>query len=145
MPVPERIQPAAGHPDAAAGPHSSGAIGGIDMRALQALCRGLGGEHAAAAFLRRYLNLMPGRLADVVAALTAHSSDRALDRLLSLKTASAMVGANGLAAVCGSAEGAVRTGGWQQAGQLLPELTSRAADVVIQLTATLADPSWGTP
>ena len=90
-------------------------------------------DHALALrFLSAYLDLLPERLATFCAAVLLEDTAAAMDRVLSLKVASTMVGAARLAALAEVLQGLVCTGNWAAAEPLLEVL---AADVAAVLAA----------
>ncbi|MET1086940.1 MAG: Hpt domain-containing protein [Arthrobacter sp.] len=87
------------------------------------------GEAAARDFLATYLELLPARLAGITSAVLAEDSDAAMERLISLKVTSAMVGALRLSALARDLELMVRAAAWRSARVVLTPLAEETAAV----------------
>ncbi|MDQ0800088.1 Hpt domain-containing protein [Arthrobacter sp. SLBN-112] len=106
----------------------------LDLPVLDPRCLGVLGEEleslsGALAFMASYLDLLPDRLASVCAAVRTADEDTAMDRALSLKVTSSMVGALQLAALAGTMEALVCRGDWPGAEPLLDVLAPAVAAV----------------
>jgi HPt (histidine-containing phosphotransfer) domain-containing protein len=102
----------------------------LDPQCIQQLGEELESLPAALSFLASYLNLLSDRLATICAAVGSADSDAAVDRTLSLKVTSDMVGARQLAALAEALEGLVCSEDWGSAEPLLEVLATAVAAVV---------------
>src|SRR6185436_13016590 len=80
----------------------------LDRTALRRLSRAVDDDRFVRRFAARYRELLPGRVARISASLQGHDVDLVLDAVLSLKVASATVGAQDLAELAGGFQGEVR-------------------------------------
>ncbi|WP_231994331.1 Hpt domain-containing protein [Pseudarthrobacter equi] len=90
----------------------------------------LGCHGSALTFLSAYLDFLPQRLATFCAAVLLEDTAAAMDRVLSLKVSSTMVGAARLAALAEVLQGLVCTGNWAAAEPLLEVLDADVAAVL---------------
>lgn len=106
----------------------------LDLPVLDPACiREMGEEldHASAlTFLSAYLDFLPERLATLCAAVALEDGAAAMDRVLSLKVSSTMVGACRLSALAEALQGLVCTGNWAAAEPLLAELAASVTAVL---------------
>jgi hypothetical protein len=101
----------------------------LDSRCLRAFGEELESLYGALAFLGSYLELLPARLASVAAAVHAAVGAAVMNRALSLKVTSTMVGALQLAAAAGALEPLVCAGDWTALDALLHVLAPAVAAV----------------
>ncbi|WP_371818121.1 Hpt domain-containing protein [Pseudarthrobacter sp. C4D7] len=101
----------------------------LDPRRLADLGEELESHPGALSFLGSYLELLPDRLASVSAAVRAGDEAAAMDRALSLKVTSTMVGALQLAAVAEALEPLVCAGDWNALDGVLQDLAPAVAAV----------------
>lgn len=85
---------------------------------------------SALTFFSAYLDFLPERLATFCAAVVLEDADAAMDRVLSLKVSSTMVGARRLSALAEVLQGLVCTGNWAAAEPLLAVLDAAVTDVL---------------
>ncbi|WP_308930068.1 Hpt domain-containing protein [Arthrobacter sp. SLBN-112] len=102
----------------------------LDPRCVRHLGEELDSPAGAHAFLGTYLELLPDRLAKVRNAVRGGDGDTAMDRALSLKVTSTMVGALQLAALAEAMEALVFRGDWAAAEPLLDVLAPAVAAVL---------------
>lgn len=101
----------------------------LDPKSLADLGEELDSMPMAVAFLGDYLELLPERLASVSAAIRSADRAAALDRAISLKITSTMVGAMQLAALAEAMEPLVCAGDWTALDRLLQVLAPAATAV----------------
>lgn len=101
----------------------------LDRQYMSQLGEELESVPRALAFLSSYLQLLPARLASISSAVRAGDADTGMDRAISLKVTSAMVGALQLAAYAEVLETLVGRGDWGAAELLLDVLERAAAGV----------------
>ena len=101
----------------------------LDPRHVRDLGEELDSHAGARAFLRTYLEMLPDRLSSVCHAVRGGDGDTAMDRALSLKVTSTMVGALQLAALAESMEALLCGGDWAAAEPLLEVLAPAVAAV----------------
>ena len=101
----------------------------LDPRCITDLGEELESLPGALDFLSSYLELLPDRLGAISAAVRAADGDAAMDRALSLKVTSTMVGAVQLAALAEALEPPVRGGDWLTLDAMLHVLAPAAAAV----------------
>lgn len=94
----------------------------LDPRCIRDLGEELDSPAGAHAFLGTYLEMLPDRLAKVGKAVSAADEETAMDRTLSLKVSSTMVGALQLAALAETMQVLVCRGDWAAAEPLLEVL-----------------------
>ena len=96
----------------------------FDEGALRRISDEVDDRHFVWLFARRYRQLLLGRVSRITSALQRHDEDAALDAVLSLKVASATVGAGELAELAAGLEDDVRrsdlTAARLHAGRLWP-------------------------
>ena len=102
----------------------------LDPQRVRHLGEELDSPAGAHAFLGAYLELLPDRLASVSNAVSAGDEAAAMDRALSLKVTSTMVGALQLAALAETMEALVCRGDWAAAEPLLDALAPAVAAVL---------------
>ncbi|RAX17041.1 Hpt domain-containing protein [Pseudarthrobacter sp. AG30] len=101
----------------------------LDPRHVRDLGEELDSPAGAHAFLGTYLEMLPDRLASVCHAVRGGDWDTAMDRALSLKVTSTMVGALQLAALAETMEALMCRGDWAAAEPLLEVLAPAVAAV----------------
>ncbi|MFF1881331.1 Hpt domain-containing protein [Pseudarthrobacter sp. NPDC058196] len=101
----------------------------LDPQCVRDLGEELDGPAGAHAFLGAYLELLPDRLVRVSNAVSTGDEEAAMDRALSLKVTSTMVGALQLAALAETMESLVCRGDWAAAEPLLEVLAPAVAAV----------------
>lgn len=94
----------------------------LDFQCIANLGEEMDNPAAAQAFLATYLELLPERLTCITAAVSVKDKEAALDRVVSLKVTSSMVGARQLAALSTELESLVRTAAWTSAAEALEPL-----------------------
>lgn len=99
------------------------------------------GAAAVCSFVRRYLDLLDGRVRDLTAALTGADVEAAEVVALSLHSASAMIGAQALTDVARALATQLRAGALATARLALGEVTALAAATAQALAAFLAPPA----
>ncbi|KAE8764179.1 hypothetical protein [Georgenia thermotolerans] len=99
------------------------------------------GAVAVCSFVRRYLDLLDGRVRDLTAALTGADVETAEVVALSLHTASAMIGAQALADVARTLAAQLRAGALATARLALGEVSALAMATAQALVAFLAAPT----
>jgi HPt (histidine-containing phosphotransfer) domain-containing protein len=102
----------------------------LDPRCVRTLGEELDSPASAHAFLAAYLEVLPDRLATVSNAVCAADGDTAMDRALSLKVTSTMVGALQLAALAETMEALIYRRDWAAAEPLLEVLAPAVAAVL---------------
>lgn len=102
----------------------------LDPRCVRDLGEELDSPAGAHAFLGAYLEMLPDRLAKVRNAVWAADDETAMDRALSLKVTSTMVGALQLAALAEAMEALICRGDWAAAEPLLDVLAPAVAAVL---------------
>ncbi|GAA1634911.1 Hpt domain-containing protein [Georgenia ruanii] len=107
---------------------------------LSALSDDLGAA-AVCSFVRRYLDLLDGRVRDLTAALAGRDVEAAQVVALSLHSASAMIGAEALADVARALATQLRTGAVTAARLALCDVPSLARATAQALAAFLAPPA----
>ena len=101
----------------------------VDPRCIADLGEDLDSSAGAHAFLSSYLEMLQDRLSTVSTAVCAADGDSAMDRALSLKVTSTMVGALQLAALAETMEALICRGDWAAAEPLLDLLAPAVAAV----------------
>jgi len=102
----------------------------LDPQRVRHLGEELDSPVGAHSFLGTYLELLPDRLAAVCQAVRGGDEETAMDRALSLKVTSTMVGALQLAALAEAMEALVCRGDWGAAEPLLDVLAPAVAAVL---------------
>lgn len=102
----------------------------LDPQRVRHLGEELDSPAGAHEFLGAYLEMLPDRLAKVSNAVCAADDETAMDRALSLKVTSTMVGALQLAALAEAMEALVCRGDWVAAEPLLDVLAPAVAAVL---------------
>lgn len=100
----------------------------LDDERLARFCEECGDDAFAAQHVQRYDRMLPERVCAVVHRVAERSLDLALDRVLSLRTSSQLVGACELAALAARIEQQLRDGRWAEAeetGQRLAPAADR--------------------
>lgn len=87
----------------------------LDTQRLARFGEELGDADFAAQHLRRYRRMLPERVCAVVARVAERRLDPAMDRVLSLRTSSELVGASELAVLAGRIEQQLVDGAWGEA------------------------------
>lgn len=82
----------------------------FDPQVIRNLADNLGNNSLASRFLNDYLDLLPRRKTRIINALHAEDPDTAMDAILSLKIASAMVGAHDAEDKCRALQSLVANG-----------------------------------
>ena len=101
----------------------------LDPQHVQDLGEQLDSPAGAHAFLGSYLEMLPEWLSTVAKAVCAGDGETAMDRALSLKVTSTMVGALQLAALDETMEALICRGDWAAAEPLLDVLAPAVAAV----------------
>lgn len=82
----------------------------FDPQVIRNLADNLGNNSLASRFLNDYLDLLPRRKTRIINALHAEDPDAAMDAILSLKIASAMVGAHDAEDKCRALQSLIANG-----------------------------------
>ncbi|WP_285245865.1 Hpt domain-containing protein [Pseudarthrobacter sp. fls2-241-R2A-127] len=101
----------------------------LNPQRIRDLGEELDSSAGAHAFLGNYLEMLPDRLSMVAKAVCAGDVETAMDRALSLKVTSTMVGALQLAALAETMEALICRGDWAAAEPLLDLLAPAVAAV----------------
>lgn len=114
----------------------------LDFQCIANLGEEMDNPAAAQAFLATYLELLPERLTYITAAVSVKDKEAALDRAVSLKVTSSMVGARQLAALSTELESLVRTAAWTSAAEALEPLGEavQAVQRAVELQAVASAP-----
>jgi HPt (histidine-containing phosphotransfer) domain-containing protein len=115
----------------------------LDPAWLRQLADELKGREAAIRFALDYLDLLPGRGARILQALSDRDPAAALDAVLSLKVTSSMAGAVALEQLCRALELSLRNGRPGDAAALAASLPSHTEALAGQLADLLAEAAAG--
>lgn len=107
----------------------------LDPECLRLLGEELGDPAGAAAFLAGYRELLPARMDSISCAVAAQDFEAAMDRVLSLKVTSTMVGARQLAGLSAELELLVRVESWAAARAAVHGLARAVAALTPVLSA----------
>ena len=107
----------------------------LDDERLARFCDECGDEAFAAQHLQRYGRMLPERVCAVVHRVAERRLDPALDRVLSLRTSSQLVGASELAALAARIEQQLLDGCWTGAEETGHELGPAADRLASRLAA----------
>jgi histidine phosphotransfer protein HptB len=110
----------------------------LDPAWLRQLADELKGREAAIRFALDYLDLLPGRGARILQALSGRNLAAALDAVLSLKVTSSMAGAVALEQLCRALELSLRNGRLEDTAALAAALPAHTEALAGKLAALLA-------
>jgi HPt (histidine-containing phosphotransfer) domain-containing protein len=108
----------------------------VELRVLTELEAELDGPELAHGFARDYAAMWDQRFSRLAAAVQAHDRKAALDAVISLRIASAMVGGVRLATLAQSLEDAIRRDDFAQGQDLLAGVAQHGVSTVSELQAT---------
>jgi HPt (histidine-containing phosphotransfer) domain-containing protein len=113
--------------------HESRELPLVDLAVLEDLEEQVGGPDVARSFAQDFVNMVDQRQSHLVSALERQDRDAALDAVISLKIASAMVGGARLGRLAEKLEVFIRRGGLDSAQALLGAVASHGGATAEEL------------